>query len=126
VIDVERIVEFRIVDQSFPADGGAWFFEIDPHDDEDIVLQPFGFDLELFRILDGGFGVMDRAGTDDGKQAVVIAAENRIGLRTGAGYQFGCLLGEGQVVGENRRGNEGIQAGDSEVVSAVIRHAADG
>ena len=33
LVDIKRVVEVRIVDQTLPADGGTWLFKVDAHDD---------------------------------------------------------------------------------------------
>ncbi len=35
----EAVIHMGIVDEPFPADGGARFFKIDPHDDLELALQ---------------------------------------------------------------------------------------
>lgn len=42
-----------------------------------------------------------------------------------SGYYFRGMLGERQIIGQHRRGNERIEAGNAEVVGAVLRHDAD-
>lgn len=71
-----------IVDQTFPADGGARLLEIDAHDDAEVVLQPICLGFQECRIFESGVRVMDRARPDDGEQAVVLAIED--GIRLGA------------------------------------------
>ena len=126
LVDVEGIVEVRIVDQAFPADGGAGFLEIDPHDEAEIVAEAVGFLEELFSVFDGGLGIVDRAGADDGKQAVVLKMDDGVGLGAGGVDDRSDPLVDGQVIGEHRRGDERIDTGNTEVVGAVLGHGADG
>src|SRR5690606_14206570 len=76
VVDVERIVKMRVVDEALPADRGARLLKIDAHDDEHVILEALCFHLELGGVFERRFGIMDRAGADDSEQPVIIAAEN--------------------------------------------------
>lgn len=38
LVDLEAVVEVGVVDQTFPADGCAWFFEVDAHDDVEVIF----------------------------------------------------------------------------------------
>ena len=77
-----------VVDEAFPADGGAGFFEVDAHDDVEVVLEACGFGFEEVGVFDGGGGIVDGAGADDGEEAVVIATEDGVGLFARAGNEF--------------------------------------
>ena len=39
VVDAIGLVQMRIVDEALPADGGARLFEVDAHDDEEILRE---------------------------------------------------------------------------------------
>lgn len=126
LVDVEGVIELGIVDEAFPANGGSRFFEINPHDDAEILFKAVGFGFQQLGVFKSGGGIVDRARADYGEQAVIGAINNGIGLRTGV-VDDGCdMLGDGQVIGENRRGDERIDAGNTEVVCAVLGHGADG
>ena len=65
LVDVETLVQVRVIDKSLPADGGAWLFKIDAHHDEKVLFK-FALDRkQLASVLDGGHGVMDGARPDD-------------------------------------------------------------
>ena len=125
VVDVEGIVQIRIVDQALPADRGAGFFKIDPHDDEHVVFAADPPPVSVWPRIPVRLPDRGSSRADHRQQAVVLAAQDGIRLGPGAGHQFGGCFGEREIIGQNRWGNERIQAGDSEVVGAVARHAAD-
>ena len=77
-VDIEAPVEIGIVDQSLPSDRGARLLEIDPHHDLEAVGQLFPQGGEALGILDGGHGIVDRAGADDDQQAVVGAVQDGV------------------------------------------------
>ena len=68
----KAVVAVRVVDVALPADGGARFFKIDAHDDEQLALerQPV-FGLQLAGIVHGLFVVVDGAGANDDDQPVI-------------------------------------------------------
>lgn len=72
----------RVVDEAFPANRGAWLFEVDTHDDEEVISVFVRKDFEFFAILDGGFGIVDGAGTDDDEETVVFSEENVLSFLT--------------------------------------------
>ena len=75
-VDVIGPVQVRIVDKPFPSDDGSRLFEVHAHDDEDSIADPVRQLSQALRIFDRGLGVVDRARTDDGKEACVAAVEN--------------------------------------------------
>jgi len=76
VLDLERVVQVRVVDQAFPADGGTRLFEIDAHHQVQGVGHFCRQYLEALSIFVCGLEVMDRAWADYHKEAVVGAVEN--------------------------------------------------
>jgi len=76
VLDLEGVVHIRIVDQAFPADGGAWLLEIHPHDEEEAVGHLFCQHLETLGVLVGGLQIVNGARADHYEQAVILAVEN--------------------------------------------------
>ncbi len=110
MVDVEGVVEFGIVDETFPADCGAWFFKIDPHDHEEIFFEAFGFCFEFCGVFESCFGVVNGARADNDHEAVVFMQEDVIGLRACGMHDGGGLLVDRKIVGENRRGDERVYA----------------
>jgi cobaltochelatase CobN len=62
VLDLERVIQVRVVDQAFPADGGAWLLEIHAHDQVQGVGDFRGQHLQALGVFVGGLDVVDRAG----------------------------------------------------------------
>ena len=58
---MEGTVHVRIIDEAFPADGGAGLFEVNAHDDVKVISGGIGIRLQLLCILLGCFSVMDGA-----------------------------------------------------------------
>ena len=96
LVDLEGIVNVRIVDQTFPPDGGAGLLEVGAHDD----LKGRGVLLaegkEFAGIGEGGGGIVDGAGADDDEEAVVwisildYVGDGVAGIYDG-GFGFGRL-----------------------------------
>ena len=75
-VDVEAFVEAWVVDVAFPADGGAWFFELDAHDDAEVFGVSACFVADEGGVFEGGFFVVDGAGACDDEEAVIASLED--------------------------------------------------
>ena len=64
-------VEVGIHDESLLSHRGAGFLEVDPNDHEDLVLHLVGEAGESFGLGKAGFGVVDRARTNDEEESGV-------------------------------------------------------
>ena len=95
VVDVEGAVEEGVVDKPFPADGGARFFKIHAHDDQQLFFVLFFQRQQFLRVFEGGFGVVDGAGADDGEQAVAAAVDDVADFAAGAFHQLGGGVADG-------------------------------
>ena len=60
-VNLEAIVEIRIVDEAFPANGRPGFFEVDSHDDHEVVFGCFGILSQELGIFNGRVDVVDGA-----------------------------------------------------------------
>ena len=69
-------VHVGIVNQPFPANGGAGFFKVDPHDQKQLILNFPCQHPEALSVFKGGIGIMDRAGADDNHQTTVTTVDN--------------------------------------------------
>ena len=83
-----------IVDEALPAEGGAGLFEVDAHDDAELVGELGDGGLEEFGVFAGGFGVVNGAGADDDDEARSVFAVEDVddfvaGLEDGGGGRFG-------------------------------------
>src|SRR5690606_34486793 len=76
VLDLETVIQIRVVDQSFPANGGTRLLEVHAHDQIQGVADLGGQLPEPTGIVLGRLDIMNGAGADDDEQAVVLAVEN--------------------------------------------------
>ena len=81
LVDMEASVEVRIVDETLPADRRARLLEIDTHDDLERVPERVAHRAQSPRVLQRGLRVVDRAGSDDDGQSIVVG---RAGCRADA------------------------------------------
>jgi hypothetical protein len=75
-VDLEALIEVRVVDETLPPDGGAWLFEVDAHHDLERAFVLLALDQEAARVLDGGDGVVDGTRAHDDQQAIILAAHD--------------------------------------------------
>mmetsp|Transcript_14531 Transcript_14531/g.29381 ORF Transcript_14531/g.29381 Transcript_14531/m.29381 type:complete len:269 (+) Transcript_14531:1855-2661(+) len=92
LVDTVRTVQARVIDQSLPSNGGAWFLEIDAHDDEEILLQLCGGLLQLRSVFLRRLDIMDGAWPADNEHAVVFATQNLVNGVTSGHHVVGNLL----------------------------------
>jgi len=90
-------------DQALPADCGARFFEVDTHHDQQAVTQFAVERGKARRIVVRGLRVMDRAGADDGEQAVVAAVQHVADLAARVEHEVAHRVGQRQFLDEIAR-----------------------
>ncbi len=113
-----------VVDQPFPAHGGARLFEIDAHHDVQAIAHLVGQRAEAAGVIQCSIHVMDGAGAHDHQQARVVAIQDVLndaaafhdGALGGFGERNGCLQGIG--------GGENVLSEDVEIANLLIRHLA--
>ena len=76
LVDLEALIDVRVVDQTFPAHRCARFFQIRTHDDAEIILQSVGQLLEPFAVLDCRGWVVDGTRATDNKQAIILLGDD--------------------------------------------------
>src|ERR1051326_3227514 len=76
VINLERLIEVRIINQTLPANRGARLLEINPHHQTQLILQFSHGIFEPACVLKRTLRVMDRAGPDDYQEPVVAPIQN--------------------------------------------------
>jgi len=76
LVDGERIVQARVVDQSLPPDRGARLLEVDAHHDAQVRIQPGGLGAKAAGVVERRDRVVHRAGADDHHQAIVLRGED--------------------------------------------------
>ena len=112
LVDLEGLVDVRVVDEALPAHGRARLLEVGAHDDVQVGRQPLGERLEVRAVLEGRGRVVDRAGAHDDQEAVGGARDDvRGGVAAGHDGLEG-LRGHGDLGGEERGRDEGVLAED--------------
>ena len=76
VVDAEAVIHMGIVDEPFPADGGARFFKIDPHDDLELALQRLAQGQQAGGILFRRCRIVNRTRPNHHQQTVIVAFED--------------------------------------------------
>ena len=94
-VDVESAVEVRVVDEAFPAHGGARFFEIHAHHNQQFFFVFFAQGQKLAGVFERGFGVVDGAGADNQQQALVAAVHQIGDFLAGLVHQIGGGIADG-------------------------------
>ena len=98
VVDVESTIQMRIVNQAFPAHGGARFFKIHAHHNQQFFGVFLAQGQQVPGVFDGGLRVVNRARADNHQQAL-IATMHQIGdFLTGIKHQLGHFIADGQLV----------------------------
>ena len=96
-INAKALVQVGVVDQAFPADGGAWFFEVHAHHDFQRVGVVGAHLLQTVRIVQRSGGVMDGARPNDDQQAVVLASHDGLDALAGGRHQgLHCRAADGE------------------------------
>eukprot|EP00754_Rhynchopus_humris_P015374 Rhum_TRINITY_DN14437_c6_g1::Rhum_TRINITY_DN14437_c6_g1_i1::g.89655::m.89655 len=119
LVDLERVVQVRVVDQTLPADRRPRLLEVDAHDDDEVAAQLLLDLLQLARVLHRRLRVVDRARADDHDEPVVGAAH---GVRASeATLDDGVAggVGEGDVVKQDARRQQRLQLLDAQVVNRL-------
>ena len=101
--DVVGAVEMRVHHKTFPADGGARFFEVDAHDNHHAVGDFLGEGGEAAGVVAAGLEVVNRARADDEEEAFVVGEDETLDLAAGMGDESGLRLGF-RNFGEERGG----------------------
>ena len=80
LVDLVRLVDVRVVDQTLPANSCARLFKVGAHDDAEVALELLGELDEARAVLDSGLGVVHRAGTADDEETVIALLDDLNGL----------------------------------------------
>ncbi len=84
LFDVEGLVQIGVVDHAFPADGGARFFEVGAHDENELRFHLLRERLQTVGVVDCGVVVVDAARTCDDEQTLVAAVNDVFDCFAGA------------------------------------------
>ena len=112
----------RVIDQAFPSDGGSGFLKINPHHDMKVFRESLHEGLEPRSVFKRRGRIMNRARTDHHKEAVILAPQNCFCSHTGIVNQIRRFVCVGQVIGQDRRGDQGVDTPDAQVVCSLRRH----
>src|SRR5690606_6550123 len=99
-----------------PAHGSARLFEIHAHDQKERVGYFSGQRLEALGILMGGLDIVDRAGTNDHEQSMVLAIEDVADDFTTMRDSLQGRRREGNLALELLGGDQGFIGGDVQVI----------
>ena len=80
LVDLVRLIDIGVVDESLPANGCARLLEVGTHDDDKFALDLGDQGLELLSVFKGGGGVVDGARADDDKELVGLACDHGDGI----------------------------------------------
>ncbi|MNZ39686.1 hypothetical protein D3C78_571840 [compost metagenome] len=112
VLNLERVVQVRIVDQAFPADRGARLLEVHTHDQVQGVGHFGSEGFEALGVFVSGFDVVDRAGTDHHEQAVILAVEDVAHHFTARSHGLERSGAQGNFLLELIGGDQGLVGGN--------------
>ena len=76
LVDFEGAIQVGVVDESLPADGGARLFEVDAHDDQQVLVELIGGGLQAAGVVDGGLRVVNGARADNDQQTIVFTGDD--------------------------------------------------
>ncbi len=116
LVDLVRLVDVWVVNQTFPADGGARLLEVGAHDDAEVVGELVGQGLQARAVLQRGGWVVDGAWADDDEHTVVVVHDDVDGIF--AAFDHGLEGGFGDWdLGEEKLGwDQWILSEDCEIL----------
>ena len=71
LVDLEGLVNVRVVDQAFPADSRTWFLEVSTHDDEKIGFEFRGESDKAGAVFNGCLWIVERTWPTDDEETVI-------------------------------------------------------
>ena len=122
-VDVEGVIELRVVDEALPAHRGARLLEIHAHDHQQAACPGVRLFLQPRGVLAGCLGIVDRARPDDDQQPAVAPGDDVACLLAGIEHQARLIRGKRQLVDQfGGRAHFG-HAGNAHVVGVVLHRA---
>jgi len=119
VVDGKRAVKVRVVEQAFPANGGARFFKVNAHDDAQLFAVFFAQGQEAVGIFVRRFDVVDGAGADDDQEARVVVVQDGVDVAPRLVHGFGGALAHRVALQQGDGRQEFFDAGDPQVIGLV-------
>ena len=112
---IKGIVEVRVVDEPFPANRGAWLFEIDTHHNQ----QPIGHSLRQLqqpaRVVASCIGIVDRTGSHNDQQTGIIPGQHAFYSQPAGHNRASRSLAQRQNRGQPRGRHERLEALDPQI-----------
>ena len=112
VLDLERVVQIRVVDKAFPAHGGTGLFEINPHDQIQRVADFSRKHLQALGVFMGSLEIVNRARPDDNEQSMVSAIQDVANHLAPFGHGPQRCFAERNLAFELFRGDQGFVGGN--------------
>lgn len=115
LVDLEAIVDIRVVDQSLPADGGARLLQIGAHDNQQIILVFFLQLHQSVTVFERHLGVVDRAWADDDEETAFVGVgtlDNGNGFLTALEDSLLRALGQCDLMLKQVGGGKRVVAAD--------------
>lgn len=107
LVDVVRVIDVGVVDQSLPANSGTGLLEVSPHHNAELIAQLSGQITQECGVFDGGFGVMDTARADDNEHPVRFAANDLTSFDTAVEDSKEGVCSEADFILDQLRRGEG-------------------
>ena len=101
IVDAETAVHARIVDQSFPADGGAGLFEVAAHHDQELIGVAIGQSFQATGVFQRGLRIVNGARADDDDEPRVLTGEAGLNFFAGRPDEIGSRAGQRHLFVQN-------------------------
>lgn len=112
LVNLERVVDIRIVDQTLPANSCPGLLKVGTHNNAEVVRELVRELLELGGVLVGCGGVVDGAGAYDDEESVAGAKDDVGGIVTALDDCVCSGLGERDLGSEESRRDQRILSED--------------
>lgn len=100
LVDLERLVDVRVVDEALPADCRPGLLEVGAHDDEQVVAELVGQRLQAVAVLQRDLWVVQRAGPDHDEEPVILLPDDVGGGLAAFEHCLFSVAGYGNFGGE--------------------------
>ena len=121
-IDLVGTIETGVVDEPFPADNGAGFLKIDPHDDEQVVGETTRRLAQIVGVVEGGRGIVNGAGPHDRDESIGLPPHDCGNFPSGGGDSVRAGGVQRNILGQHPGGDQGLGVTNAKVGS--LRHRA--
>ncbi len=122
LVDMETVIKIRIIDQSFPTDGGARLFKINAHDDFQLILEFMAEMIQTRSILQRSIHIMDRARATDDQQPVILTTQNTVARLSCLKNNLRCLFVEWIFTVQLYWWCQLVHTNDAQIVSLIFHN----